>query len=845
MHLLGRLAPDTTRSGNPAILDSSMLRARLGFSVSLISIAGVLTGCQNEPRVDDDDVGTSGATLTMTNGDPTGDDTTGDPDGSSSGPSADGSSSTTDDPIDSCETVDCDGVCCANGEECVLQACLPACDSGVRCGEDLAVCCPGGDVCLSNECATPGGPCLDSFDCEEGEFCEPTLDPKSGEGVCLPQPAEVACEILPDFEDIELELEWSFEEEASISIPVVGDVDGDGDPEIIINTTFYDEDGDGEADESSEGHITGIIVVFDGTTGDEQFRIVNTPQNCDSDDVCETYGSYGRSTIGIADVDGNDLPDIIYTGRPLASPASVFNQSYVHAFNGVGERLWRSSEPIFIRHGAPTFVNFDDDDESEIIFGAAIIDNDGTVVWNEQGIGGSFGSPDGYAGPISVAADVTGDGRPEIVSGRHAWSVDWVTGAGAPTVMVTELWDAGGDDGFPAIADFDQNGTPEVVLVTGGVVRVLDGATGQLWCGVDPDGDACEGNDAARTQPFPFPDIIKGVDEERGGPPTVADFDGDGRPEFSAAGTGGYVVFDLNRDGEDIVQPAGELPPGPGDIYVRWFAETRDASSASTGSSVFDFQGDGVAEVLYADECFMRVFNGETGEIIAEEMNSSATIHEYPIVVDADGDGNSEILVVANDNNTDTRCGDIKDYVGRSGVFMYGDPNDAWVRTRRVWNSHAYHVTNSDSRGLTPADEVSNWTVPELNNYRQNVQGAGVFNAPNLSVDLQVDFQNCLDEQFEIQAIVRNDGALGIPAGVDVTLYAGTDNTAPEVGTNQTEVPLLPGAFTTVTWLVAAPGGDPLEFYVEVDADDVDPVIECNEDDNTGSTATVSCPPVG
>lgn len=822
-----------------------MLRSYLDFSVPLMSIAAVLAGCGDEPRAEGDDAGaTSSPTITATNGDPTGDDTTSGTGETSTGPVADASTSTGDAPIDSCETVDCDGVCCAEAEECVLQACLPSCESAVRCGDDLTVCCPGGDVCLENECVTPGGPCLDSFDCDEGEFCELTLNPKSADaGQCLPQPETLTCEILPDFQEVELELEWSWEEEASITNPVVADIDGDGLPEVIVNTTFYDEDGDGTAAESGESHITGIVVVFDGTTGEEQFRIVNTPQNCAPQDICDTYGSYGRSSIGVADVDGNDLPDIIYTGRPLPSPN--LNESYVHAFNGVGQRLWQSSEPIYIRHGAPTFANFDDDPESEIIFGATLIDNDGTVVWNQDGDGGLFGSPAGYLGSISVAADLTGDGYPEIVSGRHAWSVDWTSGGGPPTVNVTPLWDAGGDDGFAAVADFDLNGTPEVILVAGGEVRVLDGATGELWCGIDPDGSDCAGNDAARTQPFPFPEILAGVEEDRGGPPTVADFDGDGRPEFSAAGAGGYVVFDLNRTGEDVVQPEGQLPPGPGDIYVRWFAATQDETSRSTGSSVFDFQGDGVAEVLYADECFMRVFNGETGEVIAEEMNPSATIHEYPIVVDADGDGNSEILVTANDNNVEDRCGDFKDYVPRRGIFMYGDPNDSWVRTRRVWNSHSYHVTNSDSRGLTPVAEEDNWTVPGLNNYRQNVQGAGVFNAPDLSVDLQVDFENCLDEEFEIQAIVRNEGALGIPAGIDVTLYAGTDATGAAVGTKETEVSLLPGAFTVVSWAVAAPGGDPLEFYVEVDADETDPVQECDERDNTGVTATVSCPPAG
>lgn len=809
-----------------------------------MSIAAVLTGCSDEPRAEDSDTSaTSGPVTTATN--PTGNDTSTSGDESTSGSDTDEvTSSTGNPPIDACETVDCDGVCCDSGEECVLQACVPACDSGVRCGDDLTVCCPGGDVCLGTQCLTPGAACLDSYDCAEGEFCELTLNPDSEEGQCLAQPDDLTCEILPDFQDIELALEWSWVEEPIIGIPVVADIDGDDIPEIIVNTTFWDEDGDGNSNEAGERNDAGIIVVLDGTDGSEQFRILNEPQNCLPGGTCESYGSYGRSTIGVADVDGNDLPDIIYAGRPLGN-LEVFDESYIHAFNGVGQRLWRSSEPILVEHGAPAFANFDDDDASEIVYGATLLDNDGTVVWNQDGDGGSFGANAGYLGAVSVIADLTGDGYPEIISGRHAWSVEWIAGGGAPTVNVTELWDAGGDDGFPAVADFDGNGTPEVVLVSGGEVRVLDGATGALWCGVDPDGSDCAGNDAARTQPLAFPEIIVDVDENRGGPPTVADFDGDGRPEFAAAGAGGYVVFDLNRADEEVVQPIGALPPGPGDLYVRWSAATQDETSRSTGSSVFDFQGDGVSEVLYADECFMRVFNGETGEVIAEEMNSSATIHEYPIVVDADGDGNSEILVVANDNNAQNRCDSFKDYEARRGIFVYGDPNDSWVRTRRVWNSHSYHVTNSDARGLTPADEVDNWSAPGLNNYRQNFQGAGVFNAADLAVDLQVDFQNCLDEAFEIQAIVRNEGALGVTAGIDVTLYAGTDNSAPVVSTKETEVGLLPGAFTIVSWLVDAPGGDPLEFYVEIDADDEGPILECDERDNSAATATVSCPPAG
>src|SRR3546814_11549374 len=62
-----------------------------------------------------------------------------------------------------------------------------------------------------------------------------------------------------------------------------------------------------------------------------------------------------------------------------------------------------------------------------------------------------------------------------------------------------------------------------------------------------------------------------------GGPPTVADFDGDGRPEVGTAGRTHYVVFDPDEDGDDS---------------VLWTNETIDISSAVNGSTVFDFDND-------------------------------------------------------------------------------------------------------------------------------------------------------------------------------------------------------------------------------------------------------------
>jgi len=776
----------------------------------LIASALLLAAC-GDPSTPPQDTTTGIPPITATSGDS----------GDTSGTGTDTSvaDETSGEPIPPCDTVLCgaEATCCGAGEECAAGSCMPACDSGVRCGETQDVCCDAGQVCLANACATPTGACQDSFDCDFGEFCEPTLDQ------CLPQSRPVVCEFEPEFEAIDATEEWAWATDEVISSPVVADLDGDGTPEVVVNTGQQD----------GLGWPGGVIVVLAGDTGTELWRLPHDP-------AAGTYGSHGRSTVGLGDVSGDGLPDIIYAGR------TVGGVSPIHAVDGQGNLLWTShdeagAEQRFdVVNGGASLTNFDADPEAEIVFGAAVLDHDGLVVWNEGGDGASFGTNNNYQGGLSALVDLVGDTTPEIVSGRHAWSVDWQDGGGVPVVTVSPLWDAGGADGYPAIADLDGDGTPEVVLVADGEVRVLDGETGLGWCGVDPTDAMCVADPTARTAPITIPG------GGRGGPPTVSDFDDDGRPEIAAAGGSSYSVYDLARAGEDIVVPAGDPMPAPGSIYVRWSVGTQDQSSNATGSSVFDFQGDGVSEVVYADECYMRVYSGADGNVILEIPNSSATIHEYPLVVDVDDDGNSEILVVSNDSHSS--CSGIAGYAYTRGVRSFGDTFDQWVQTRRVWTQHTYHVTNSTAGGHVPVVEVDNWTQPTLNNYRQNVQGEGVFNAPDLTVELSVGLGSCFEQQLQLLATVRNVGSLGVPAGVEVTLYEGMDASGTAVGTQATPAPLLPGAQVVMSWTVDFPTGSPaLSYFVAVDGDGLGTgvVAECDESNNQASTLTAECPAPG
>ena len=700
--------------------------------------------------------------------------------------------------------------CCPEGNECIDGACLVTCDSGVRCGAANDVCCNAQDVCLSDVCATPGAACGDSYDCNPGEFCEPTL------GQCLPQPDPLTCEFQPTFDTLSAFVEWSYPSEQIISPPVVADIDGDMLPEVVVNLTQQD----------GGSWPVGNILVLAGESGAVDLaRIPHDPAN-------NQYGSHGRSTIALGDVSGDGLPDIIYAAR------EVSNRSLIVAIDHTGALLWTSFDangpyPLSVENGAATMTNFDNDPQAEIVFGATILDHTGRVVWDlgGGGLGGERGTNNGYVGGISAVADLDGDGVPEIVSGRDAWKVSWTPGAlpaDPPTVVVTNYWTYAGNDGYPAIADLDGDGDPEVILVATGQVIALNGQTGQLWCGVDPTDAACVTTPSLRAQPISLPG------GGRGGPPTVADFDADGRAEVGVAGGGSYSLYDFNRLGEDIVQPMGDPAPAAGAIFVRWSNTTQDDSSNATGSSVFDFQGDGVAEVVYADECYMRVYSGTDGSVQLTVPNTSATIHEYPLVVDVDADGNSEILIVANEM---ANCTNVPI---RHGLYVYGDMNDEWVPTRRVWTQHAYHVTNADSNGNPPMAELDNWLQPRLNNYRQNVQGDGVFNAPDLTIDLSVALDMCNVGSLVLRARVSNVGALGVPPGAIVTFHQGTTNAGPVLGMGATTMPLLPGASTTVSIAVTAPMTD-ADYYAEVDGTAATTTPECDLNNNNDAVTQAGC----
>ena len=59
----------------------------------------------------------------------------------------------------------------------------------------------------------------------------------------------------------------------------------------------------------------------------------------------------------------------------------------------------------------------------------------------------------------------------------------------------------------------------------------------------------------------------------------------------------------------------------------------------------------------------------------------------------------------------------------KPALQVFRDAEDRWIQARRIWNQHAYHVTNNREDATLPSPPVNNWET--LNTFRTNAQIEG------------------------------------------------------------------------------------------------------------------------
>jgi hypothetical protein len=724
----------------------------------------------------------------------------------------------------------CGSTCCGAGEVCEGAVCRIACGANARC-EDASgdpVCCAAGEVCASSQCFAPTTPCTDFIDCAEGEYCEPTL------GQCLPQPGGEECASHPTGGAVVPTLLWAWDGTGA-ALPEWNQVMM---APMVANLT--DDNSDGAIDEDDVPDV--VFGTFCGIAGpcavgnyrdDGVLRAVSGSDGSSVFDVTDpTMRINPGGQVAIGDLDGDGLVEIVACESDATVPVGL---GQLIAFHHDGSFYWRSADArVVCAEAAPAIADLDADGHPEVFVRYTVVSGQtGAVVWHHECVGTGDWATDAHNPcDYTTAADLDGDHRLEVVGGNVAYHGD--TGA--------VLWDRTADflDGYPAIGDLDRDGDPEVVVMHSAFtpapyqgehfLRALNGLDGSdVW---PAPVDVNQGR-------APAADVASGA-VGGGGPPTIANFDDDPLPEIALAGAYAFVVFE---------------PDGT----ARWTAPTQDHSSRKTGSSVFDFDGDGVAEAVYNDEYWLRVYDGRDGTVRFCECNTSATLWEYPVIVDVDNDAHAEIVLASNNyGGAFTTCAVTPDLgaceldriaagenLGTHGIRVLASPTRDWVATRRIWNEHTYHVTNVSESGAIPRVEGDNWTTRGLNDFRQNVQ-PGAANVPDLvPTDLAVDLTMC-GASMTLNFRVTNEGWAASEAGVPVTIYVEEGGTFVRIGRVVTTRALLPGESEALSIPYDLAGRLPSEtirFRVVVnDASDTpDPdLLECRPGNNEAET-TASC----
>ncbi len=402
-------------------------------------------------------------------------------------------------------------------------------------------------------------------------------------------------------------------------------------------------------------------------------------------------------------INHNDVADVIivsYKGTDLSN-------GLVRALSGIdGSELWNYTSGAVAADArySPAVADLDDDGVVEIIVSSrfseyvSVIDNNGATKKQISKVNTNWST----IGNVSIA-DLDNDGSVEFSLGDAVYNYD--TGSlytfdWAPSSIIfdsnadgiqevlssgqlndiygSELWRYIGEDKvwFSSVSDIDSDGQPEVIL---SIPATSSTAHKSKLVALEANGNV----------KWELDNSVNGGS----GAQSISNFLGS---DVMGIAHAGYKSIDMYNNQGNLV----------------WSVANDDEWSGKIGVSAYDFNGDGIDEVIVQDHYKVRVLNGVNGEVLSNVANSTASLWEYPIVVDLEGDNNAELVVVS--NNTDSR------YSINNGVTVYGaaDNSKPWKNATRIWNQHSYHQTNINQDGTVPTVELPSWL--NNNTYRSS-----------------------------------------------------------------------------------------------------------------------------
>ena len=470
--------------------------------------------------------------------------------------------------------------------------------------------------------------------------------------------------------------------------PVVGDLDGDGHTEIIVAELASPYTYDAGTTAKSQGYR-----IFRGDGSDFNDNTIDIP-------LLTTPEIARQAPIiipALADVNRDGKAEIIIVG----ADRKIHIYNYSSATNSTTQTMVSTEDAAQL--ASPKVADINEDGIPEVIIGNSIFTfNPGyTAIRRIRAEDTTI--PEGKAGLPWDMDPVVMDILPnfagkEFIAGSRVYSLDFTTGN---LILRKDLnaFNSGitaGQDGRTAVADMDLDGDLDIVYTTimgtgaSSVVHVL------IW---DPNQ-----NILLMRVLLPIGYAPTNLGNGRIGTPFIAnvynDITNNGRPKNLPE-----LVF-ITRDHVYAYNLYDN-------VNYLWRFSHLDPSGSTT-LNAFDFNGDGVVEMVYRDENELRIINGNVNPPVnlTTFTSRSETWVENSVIADVDDDGEAEMVIVSGTgidtsvpvsaaNPTGIRPN--RD-TGSLEVFE-SDEFTTWVGARNVWNQRGYHVTNINDDLTVPIKE--------------------------------------------------------------------------------------------------------------------------------------------
>ncbi|MDR2979156.1 MAG: VCBS repeat-containing protein [Bacteroidales bacterium] len=438
-----------------------------------------------------------------------------------------------------------------------------------------------------------------------------------------------------------------------------------------------------------------------------------------------------KYTIGVGGTSGrnNSPPDLALAfakTNPSNTAADIFVVVGTSATNGVlksysfngatwGEK-WANTTAGVAYSAAINIGDINNDGEVELYVDHKIFNaNTGKLLLNLPAA--PKGKREGSAPVMNLLADMDNDGTLEAVAGTKVYQLHIINSGDTTGNGFTVLYELPAEtlagysaDGFTSVADINQDGYLDIVVSTDStktpnhpVVLVWNTQTDLPSLIGKP--VRLPGSDHIASRVF------------------VGDVDSDGYPELAAVSMNRISCYELNDTRTAFVQ--------------KW-ARTISDNSAETYMCMFDFNQDDKQEIVYRDEQWLHILDGETGADKTRIACFSPTDWEGPIVADLNGDGHAQIIVTGNDKEEHITSDSTRTYLRVYTSSKSGD----WAPARSVWNQYSYNAVNINEDltvpqfQLNPSTRFPNGKRP-YNNFLQqqtllDADGNPFWLAPNI-----------------------------------------------------------------------------------------------------------------